>query len=249
MPMTGREVVVAAWRWFFRASTALLVVVSSLPLEASAFDISSVVVADDHLGLALSLARASSAVSAYVGLVAWYDRPRGELYVDAPTTLRVSPSLVPNAGAGLFATRSLPEGTRLGTYPGVVRPAADALAKLRDVPSCETYVWRFTDDLFVVDPTDTDGRLPDECRGGSWRTPLSGVILNVLSPMLSLERSTVLARINEPPMGADCNVRSTENLETREVLFAISRDVTAGEELFMDYGLTYDRSSYAGGQG
>ena len=36
-----------------------------------------------------------------------------------------------------------------------------------------------------------------------------------------------------------------ENLDRREVKFYLSRDVAGGEELFMDYGRTYDRTKYA----
>jgi SET domain-containing protein len=44
--------------------------------------------------------------------------------------------------------------------------------------------------------------------------------------------------------GGGCNVMATEDLAKREVIFELSRDVVKGEELFMDYGLTYDRSNY-----
>ena len=37
-----------------------------------------------------------------------------------------------------------------------------------------------------------------------------------------------------------------EDLEGRFVTFSLERDVAAGEEFFIDYGLSYDRSMYGG---
>ena len=82
------------------------------------------------------------------------------------------------------------------------------------------------------------------CLGGTPDFPLSYFLHEKI---LRRGVPTLLARINEPPLGGGgCNICSSENLETREVTFALSRDVYEGEELFMDYGLTYDRSSYGG---
>lgn len=55
---------------------------------------------------------------------------------------------------------------------------------------------------------------------------------------------TTLCRINEPPIGRDRNVITDENLDSRSVTFALERDVYEGEELFIDYGMNYDRSQY-----
>jgi hypothetical protein len=53
---------------------------------------------------------------------------------------------------------------------------------------------------------------------------------------------TTLALINEPAPGWDVNVDTFER--GWELTFALNRDVLAGEELFLDYGPMYDRSSY-----
>ena len=152
-------------------------------------------------------------------------------------------SQVQNAGLGLFITQSLPKGTVLGTYPGVLRPGYKFITKYESIPQTAVYTWRFTDSKFCIDPTDKGGFILDECYGGTDDYPLSYFIHGVLFRWLS--KPTFLARINEPPIGGGgCNVRSDENLQSREVVFELSRDVVAGEELFMDYGLTYDRSSY-----
>ena len=58
---------------------------------------------------------------------------------------------------------------------------------------------------------------------------------------------TTLCRINEPPRGKDTNVVTEEDTTGRSVLFRLERDVVAGEELYIDYGLSYDRSRYGGG--
>ena len=41
-----------------------------------------------------------------------------------------------------------------------------------------------------------------------------------------------------------CSVTAREDLRKREVMFELTRDVEAGQELYLDYGLNYDRSSY-----
>lgn len=46
----------------------------------------------------------------------------------------------------------------------------------------------------------------------------------------------------------DVNVVTDEDLKNRIVTFSAERDILPGEELFIDYGLTYDRSGYTGSQ-
>jgi len=110
-------------------------------------------------------------------------------------------------------------------------------------PQAVGYSWRFTDSKYVIDPTDKEGDIQDYCLGGSFEVPLSNVIFSTL---LSFWRvNTALCRINEPPIGAGgCNVSAKENLEQRVVVFELIQDVVAGQELYLDYGLDYDRSRY-----
>lgn len=200
-----------------------------------------------NINIPTLLTQAISGISTYIGLVAYYDRPRGSLKIDE-SLITMKQSQVKNAGLGLYATCALPSGTILGSYPGVIRPTRSAkfLQKFESIPQTSIYTWRFTDNEACVDPTNKEGLLLDKCYGGSDDYPLSYFIHETLFRWMSV--STVLARINEPPIGGGgCNVRASENLETREVVFELSRDVYAGEEFFMDYGLTYDRSSYGGG--
>mmetsp|Transcript_691 Transcript_691/g.1432 ORF Transcript_691/g.1432 Transcript_691/m.1432 type:complete len:314 (-) Transcript_691:3400-4341(-) len=190
----------------------------------------------------------TSASLTYLSLLLLYDRPRGHLSLPSlpspDTPFLISQSRIPNAGLGLFVTRSLPEGTVLGSYPGVLRPAeAFYNGKCRRYPQAVAYSWRFTDNKFVIDPTNENGEIQSFCYGGSDEVPFSNLVFR--SVFSFWRKDTALARINEPPIGiGGCNVRSREDLEKREIVFELCRDVVGGEELFMDYGVGYDRSGY-----
>jgi len=218
------------------------------------------IVADNNI-LVLWTARILSACVTYFGFVAFTDRPRGVLNVplipmhddtnnDDDCCLRVGTSNVSGAGLGLFVTQSLSKGTILGTYPGVLIPLPQHSSsnKIRQHPEMTEYVWRFTDNQFIIDPTNHQtGALDDYCIGGNPSQPLSVPFFNVLdSSFFSVLHpvSTALCRINEPPKGYDVNVVTEEDLQSRTVVFTLERDVYAGEEIFIDYGLTYDRSKY-----
>eukprot|EP00977_Amphora_coffeiformis_P006924 scaffold1510_cov163-Amphora_coffeaeformis.AAC.3 len=83
--------------------------------------------------------RTVSAALSYVGFVGFFDRPRGGDLVGADA-VEIKASTVPGAGLGLFARQSLPKGTVLGAYPGVLVPLSQNLGKLRKYPECEAYV-------------------------------------------------------------------------------------------------------------
>jgi hypothetical protein len=208
--------------------------------------------------------RIASATASYIGLITALDRPRGELLLLNETgnwglfqkrqqegkerILEVRPSLVVGAGLGLFAAADLPQGTVLGTYPGVVLPLQQNLIKLRLYPACEAYVWRFSDNQYVIDPTNHSGVLDDVCVGGNPSTPLSQWLF-ASPPYRTIFGGTAtdLCRINEPPRGFDVNVVTDEDRNRRCVTFTLERDVSKDEELYIDYGLSYDRSLYGGG--
>lgn len=214
-------------------STSSLLLLSSHKHATTAFSLNLT----PSTGLLL---QSASVMVTYTALVSYFDRPRGKLFVD-PSFLETKQSTVDGGGLGLFATKYMPEGTILGTYPGVLRPAHKYRQKYDKFPGCSSYVWRFTDNLQFVDPTDANGNLNICCQGGTDDFPFSYIIHRAIGWKIP----TMLARINEPPIGAGgCNVRSEENLDTREVVFSLSQSVSAGQELFMDYGLTYDRSAY-----
>lgn len=190
--------------------------------------------------------RAASAACSFIGLVAFVDRPQGKLNtVLGGGGVEIRPSNVKGAGMGLFCTNVLRKDTVLGTYPGVVLPLAQNLDKLRQYPACEGYIWRFSDNKFVIDPTNAHGVLEPVCRGGNPSLPGSTLLFQTLLSWMTVP--TTLCRINEPPLGQDVNVVTQEDLAARCVTFTLERDVFPGEELFIDYGLSYDRSMYGGG--
>jgi hypothetical protein len=85
------------------------------------------------------------------------------------------------------------------------------------------------------------GVLDPICYGGNPSLPGS---VFLMKNIIGWTVPTTLCRINEPPLGKDVNVVTTENREKRQVTFEVERNVYAGEELYIDYGLSYDRSMY-----
>jgi hypothetical protein len=211
---------------------------------------SSIVIASGAFGVHLPpiLRATASAAATYVGIVAYLDRPRGTLSV-GHDEVRVQQSTVPGAGLGLFASKDLSRGTVLGTYPGVVIPLLQHTRKLQQFPACEGYIWRFSDNQMVIDPTNQMGELEDAVVGGNPSQPGSVFLFESILSKLNADQAspTILCRINEPPRGRDVNVVTREDLGKRTVTFELERDVYQGEELFIDYGLSYDRSRYGGG--
>ncbi|KAL3777392.1 hypothetical protein ACHAW5_004221 [Stephanodiscus triporus] len=136
-------------------------------------------------------------------------------------------------------------GTVLGTYPGVLRSSsAFHDVKCRAHPRAVSYSWAFGDGSDrVIDPTDEYGALREICLGGSPADDVSTFVHSTLFRCLG--KSTILCRINEPPIGVGgCSVSAREDGEVGEVVFVLIRDVEPGMELYMDYGLNYDRSGY-----
>jgi hypothetical protein len=195
----------------------------------------------------LWLLRIGSAFTTYVGALALLDRPQGQLMVDSSQDIVIQDSTVSGAGLGLFAKTNLGKGTVLGTYPGAVLPLQQNLVKLKNYPPCEGYIWRFSDNRMVIDPTNAQGDLDFLCVGGNPSMPGSlWLFENILSKFVFTNVPSALCRINEPPRGRDVNVVTDENLKDRTVTFQLERDVFAGEEFFIDYGLSYDRTMYGG---
>ncbi len=83
----------------------------------------------------------------------------------------------------------------------------------------------------LLDPTDASGRLSTAPGPGPpW-----------------LPTDCTLAYINEPPKGAGgTNVTVEDDPSDALGLLCVAvRDIEPGEELYMDYGITYDRSAYS----
>ena len=206
------------------------------------------------------IVRILSGILTYFGLIYYLDRPRGELYVplvdsngvsgsgsgsNGDISLQVRPSNVEGAGLGLFVASNsdiIRKGTILGSYPGIVVELQPHTTKLRSFPQCEAYIWRFSDNKYVIDPTNSNGILDNTCVGGNPSSFLSEWFFQTIASGGGV--STALCRINEPPRGFDVNVITTENIQDRTVTFEVERDVYPNEELFIDYGLSYDRTMY-----
>jgi hypothetical protein len=134
----------------------------------------------------------------YISLIAYYDRPRGNLKLHT-SSFELKQSQVHNAGLGLYITESLPKGTILGTYPGVLRPASKYIQKYNSIPNASVYTWRFTDNQYCIDPTNKYGELQNISYGGTDDYPLSYIIHESMLRFINVP--TLLARINEPPIG------------------------------------------------
>ena len=174
------------------------------------------------------------AVAAYSGSLLLSDK-LGRGWLSERVALRVGPSGVPKAGRGVFAAADLPAATVLGHYPGRLRTLAAYEHKRCALPATASYCWVLDENRGVLDPTDSRGVLLE---------PLPRLAL--ADGQISLGAiPTTLALINEPSVGFDVNVVTEQKGST--LLFATGRDVACGEELFLDYGPTYDRSAYGTG--
>jgi len=113
----------------------------------------------------------------------------------------------------------------LGSYPGVLytrdRWLSSKVSEEAAVLSAR-YSWTLPNGN-IIDPTDAYGQLPD--------------VLRVLGGIKQIP--TLLCLTNEPLPGGDTNVRAV--FSDTEVTYVTERDVSPGEEFFVDYGPSYDR--------
>ena len=172
------------------------------------------------------------AVAAYGSSIAFSDRI-GRGWLDQSVALQIGPSRVPGAGRGLFAAVDIPAHQILGAYPGRLRSGAQYEQKRLATPATASYCWVLDDGMGVLDPTDAQGVLLEPLP----RVDIGGFTFGAVP--------TTLALINEPCAGLDVNVATEQRGST--MLFSTARDVARGEELFLDYGPLYDRSSYGSG--
>ena len=139
--------------------------------------------------------------------------------------MQVAPSQV--AGQGVFASKYIPKNTAIGAYPGVQRKADSMIRKAADAPNCKRYVFNTSSHIWL-DPTDNAGVLSSQ--------------LNL--SFLGLTCDVSMAYMNEPPTGYVVNVEIVDGIDKLDLVFMTTCDIQAGTELFLDYGKTYDRSSY-----
>lgn len=151
--------------------------------------------------------------------------------VQRPQSLQVRPSSV--QGRGVFAAADIEEGTILGAYPGIPRPATDMSAKCAMAPLARYYCFRNKRGL-LLDPTDWTGAPAPRPQPGLPWFPVD----------------VTLSCINEPPKRSPgVNVTVEDDPKDDEgLIFVAAAPIRAGSELFVDYGLDYDRSSYGANQ-
>lgn len=169
------------------------------------------------------------AVAAYGGSIL-FPQAIGRGQLDGSVPLRIGPSLVPGAGRGVFAAADIPAFQTLGSYPGRLISGVQYEQKRLAVPATSSYCWVLEDGMGVLDPTDAQGTLLEPLP----RVEVGGFSLGAIP--------TTLALINEPSLGLDVNVATEQRGST--MIFATGRDISSGEELFLDYGPLYDRSGY-----
>ena len=158
-------------------------------------------------------------------------RARGGTAPAARPKLGVRESGVPGAGLGVFAVEDIAAGEVLGRYPGRLRTSGEYVAKLETAPAASEYCWVLEGGAGVLDPTGPGGELCD---------PLPLLPLPLPLPLPAVD--TTLARINEPGPGGDVNV-DTEQAGAG-LTFVAGRDLRRREELFLDYGSSYNRAGY-----
>ena len=200
--------------------------VSNLPIDAFDYEkIQALAIGSQSSGID-DIQNALVLFSAAVYLT-YEKRPLGSIKSDL---VEVRKSTIPGAQLGLFAKEIIPEGVVIGTFPGYVKNTEEALKSKKDskaIALAKRYMWALSDDT-VLDPTNEDGILD--------------VQLSFLFGLIKAD--TKIARINEPPEGKDCNVYTRVKGAVVEVI--TERVIFPSEdEIYMDYGNSYDRSEYA----
>lgn len=166
---------------------------------------------------------ALAAIAGYAAGV-WPNRPRGWCRKDL---VEVGNSTV--QGRGIFARKFIPERTVLGAYPGRLRSAHEMALKIETAPLSGQYCFRNKHNQ-LLDPTDWSGR-PSS-------TPAPGLPWLPIDPLLSYA--------NEPPKGStgvNVTVEDDPN-DDYGLVFVTTRAISEGAEIFVDYGINYDRSTY-----
>jgi hypothetical protein len=101
------------------------------------------------------------------------------------------------------------------------------LRKVQAAHGTKQYVF-FNEEGAGIDPTDDTGQPSKYPAPGLPWWPVN----------------VTLAFVNEPTLQNTVNVSTTKGLDRREVVFVALRDIKQDEELLIDYGPFYDRSSY-----
>ncbi|KAL3150383.1 hypothetical protein ABBQ32_000222 [Trebouxia sp. C0010 RCD-2024] len=145
-----------------------------------------------------------------------------------PSKVRPGANFLPQSGTAIVAV--LGQDLPLILYEALVAAILAILIlyyqqrprgwSARDLVQTDSHVW--------LDPTDSAGLLVN--------SPNSSI--------LSWKWDATMAYVNEPPAGHAVNVEIVDGVSTLDLIFKATCDIPAGTELFLDYGRTYDRSSY-----
>lgn len=154
-------------------------------------------------------------------------KPQGSCVSDL---VDIRKSSIPGASLGLYATKTIPEGTVIGTFPGFVKPVEEAIKQKIDdnaIENAKRYFWALNS-VSVLDPTNEQG----------------GLDLEISFFFGLFKVDTSIARINEPPKGGDCNVFTRTSSDGKVIEVVAEKDIFANTEIFMDYGRSYNRDDY-----
>eukprot|EP00976_Prorocentrum_cordatum_P026929 546900-Prorocentrum_minimum.AAC.2 len=181
-------------------------------------------------------------------LVIFEGRPRGS---PSAKLIEVRVKDSNTHGFGVFAKEDIPQGTVLGSYPGRLRTPDEMVEKAYRSPGAKDYCW-LNDKGNYLDPTDADGNVSTLPGPGSfWCFPVDVTLTRVNEPptgQASINVVRVVARIIRNINVHSKNAHSTSETEDTEgghgIQYVACRDIMAGEELFIDYGRSYDRSKY-----
>lgn len=130
-------------------------------------------------------------------------------------------------GSGVFARRTIPKDTFIGTYPGYVIPLAKYERLFSKHPAVSVYAVQFfnaaknaVDQQWIINPGSMEGTLLPEFSG-------------FLTPYM-----------NEPPPGKKPNAYWVWNMAkgTVEMYTSPTRSIRAGEQLFICYGSEFERT-------
>lgn len=135
--------------------------------------------------------------------------------------LKLKPSTIPGAGSGVFAAKDLPKGFQLPYLGKVYHGKFDAIIEVMDAKEEDLlYIFHDEKNSLVIDG----------------------------HPRYNSLACNLAFRINEPPKGqtASLDFVSTKGWakDFSTICARTVRPIKKGEELFVDYGESYDRSHY-----
>lgn len=149
--------------------------------------------------------------------------------VDSHPLLQCRSSTISGAGDGVYAVKPIPTGTVLFTY--TARKLTYPLTLQQDR--------HYTFDVVVGDPNgkSNDSRRETYCAD---LYDLGGFINDIVDfrPLTQAE-SLALFHLKPPLTANTYNCRYQHDVTTKQVCIVTIKDIAAGQELFVDYGVNY----------